>query len=126
VDAHFSERRNAAAAQAFFERAVTDTEVTPERVTTDKAKCYPPARGRVPAALRRRYARPVQQPVLAPGKGPARGARQRASWCAVSMRDDLTRGQRAPGSARAGRWCRGRLGCSVRPHRPRQLPPTRS
>jgi transposase-like protein len=43
VDAYFSERRNAAAAQAFFERAVTETEVTPERVTTDKAKCYPPA-----------------------------------------------------------------------------------
>jgi putative transposase len=43
VDAYFSERRNAAAAQAFFERAITETEVTPERVTTDKAKCYPPA-----------------------------------------------------------------------------------
>jgi IS6 family transposase len=43
VDAHFSERRNAAAAQAFFERAMAETEVTPERVTTDKARCYPPA-----------------------------------------------------------------------------------
>jgi IS6 family transposase len=43
VDAYFSERRNAAAAQAFFERAVTETEVTPERVTTDKATCSPPA-----------------------------------------------------------------------------------
>ena len=43
VDAYFSERRNAAAAQAFFERAMTETEVTPERVTTDKAKCSPPA-----------------------------------------------------------------------------------
>jgi transposase, IS6 family len=43
VDAYCSERRNAAAAQAFFERAVAVTEVAPERVTTDKAKCYPPA-----------------------------------------------------------------------------------
>src|SRR5262245_40090671 len=43
VDAYFSERRNAAAAQAFFERAMAETEVTPERVTTDKAKCYPAA-----------------------------------------------------------------------------------
>ena len=31
------------AARAFFERAIAETEVTPERVTTDKAKCYPPA-----------------------------------------------------------------------------------
>jgi transposase-like protein len=38
VDAYFSERRNAAAAQAFFERAILSTDVTPERVTTDKAK----------------------------------------------------------------------------------------
>jgi len=43
VDAFFSERRNAAAAQTFFERALAETEVTPVRVTTDKAKCYPPA-----------------------------------------------------------------------------------
>jgi transposase-like protein len=43
VDAFFSERRNGAAAQTFFERAMAETEVTPERVTTDKAKCYPPA-----------------------------------------------------------------------------------
>jgi transposase-like protein len=43
VDAFFSERRNAAAAQSFFERALAVTEVTPVRVTSDKAKCYPPA-----------------------------------------------------------------------------------
>jgi transposase-like protein len=43
VDASFSERRNGAAAQAFFERALRATATTPERVTTDKAKCYPPA-----------------------------------------------------------------------------------
>ncbi len=43
VDAYFSERRNARAAQTFFERAIDETGVRPERVTTDKAKCYPPA-----------------------------------------------------------------------------------
>ena len=43
VDAYFSERRNGPAAQAFFERAMAETEVTPVRVTTDKARCYPPA-----------------------------------------------------------------------------------
>ena len=43
IDAYFSQRRNARAAQTFFERAVDETGVTPERVTTDKAKCYPPA-----------------------------------------------------------------------------------
>ena len=47
VDAYFSKRRNAKAAQAFFERAIADTGVSPERVTTDKAKCYPPALRRV-------------------------------------------------------------------------------
>src|SRR5918997_6050890 len=41
VDAYFSERRNAKAAQAFFENAIDETDVTPEQVTTDKAKCYP-------------------------------------------------------------------------------------
>jgi transposase-like protein len=43
VDAYFSERRNSKAAQTFFERAIDETGVRPERVTTDKAKCYPPA-----------------------------------------------------------------------------------
>jgi transposase, IS6 family len=43
VDAYFSARRNGPAAQAFFERALAETAVTPVRVTTDKAKCYPPA-----------------------------------------------------------------------------------
>ena len=43
VDAYFSERRNAKAAQAFFERAIDETAVTPVQVTTDKAACYPPA-----------------------------------------------------------------------------------
>ena len=43
VDVYFSERRNAQAAQTFFMRAIAETGVTPTRVTTDKAKCYPPA-----------------------------------------------------------------------------------
>jgi transposase-like protein len=43
VDVCCSERRNAAAAGAFFARAIEETGVTPTRVTTDKAKCYPPA-----------------------------------------------------------------------------------
>ena len=43
VDAYFSTRRNAQAAQAFFERAMRETGITPERVTTDTATWYPPA-----------------------------------------------------------------------------------
>jgi transposase-like protein len=43
VDVYVSERRNATAARAFFARAIDETSVQPERVTTDKAGCYPPA-----------------------------------------------------------------------------------
>ena len=43
IDAYFSERRNTAAAEAFFERAIDEMSSTPTRVTIDKAKCYPPA-----------------------------------------------------------------------------------
>jgi transposase-like protein len=43
VDVLLSDHRDAASARAFFERAITSTEVTPARVITDKAKCYPPA-----------------------------------------------------------------------------------
>ncbi|MGH2352475.1 MAG: DDE-type integrase/transposase/recombinase [Chloroflexota bacterium] len=43
MDAYFSERRNAVAAQAFFKRAMAETDVTPQRVTTDKSKGDPPA-----------------------------------------------------------------------------------
>jgi transposase-like protein len=38
-----SKRRNAAAADAFFERAIAVTGSPPTRVTSDKAKCSPPA-----------------------------------------------------------------------------------
>jgi IS6 family transposase len=54
VDVYFSERRNAAAAEAFFARATAETGVTPERVVTDKAACYPPAlRAVLPSAEHR-------------------------------------------------------------------------
>lgn len=43
VDAYFSKQRNALAAQRFFEHAIDETGAKPIRVTTDKAKCYPPA-----------------------------------------------------------------------------------
>ncbi len=43
MDAYFSERRNTAAARAFFERAIAETGLTPERIVTDRARCYLPA-----------------------------------------------------------------------------------
>src|SRR5688572_22351723 len=54
VDVLFSERRNAAAARAFFERAIGRSRVEPARVTTDRAGAYPPALRQVlPAAEHR-------------------------------------------------------------------------
>jgi transposase-like protein len=54
VDVLFSERRNAAAARGFFERAIDRSRVAPERVTTDCAAAYPPALRKVlPAAEHR-------------------------------------------------------------------------
>ena len=44
VDAYFSQRRNATAAEACFRRAMGATGVPPKRVDTDTATCYPPAR----------------------------------------------------------------------------------
>jgi transposase-like protein len=43
VDAYFSQRRNAKAAQPSSSVRSAETGVRPEHVTTDKAKCYPPA-----------------------------------------------------------------------------------
>jgi transposase-like protein len=43
VDVYLSDHRNAAAAQMFFEEAIKASSVSPARITTDKAKCYPPA-----------------------------------------------------------------------------------
>jgi transposase, IS6 family len=54
VDVYLSDHRDAASARAFFVRAIAATGVTPTRVTSDKAKCYPPAlRALVPAAEHR-------------------------------------------------------------------------
>jgi transposase, IS6 family len=43
VDVYLSGRRNRAAAEAFFAAAIETSTVTPTRVTSDKAACYPPA-----------------------------------------------------------------------------------
>jgi len=43
IDVYLSETRDTAAATAFFERAIDQTDVRPRRVTTDKAPTYPPA-----------------------------------------------------------------------------------
>ena len=43
VDVYLNDHRDAASARAFFEGAMAETGVTPTRVTSDKARCYPPA-----------------------------------------------------------------------------------
>jgi len=43
VDVYLSDRRDAASARAFFERALASSDAAPTLITTDKAKCYPPA-----------------------------------------------------------------------------------
>jgi len=43
IDVYLSETRDTAAATAFFEQAITRTDMRPHRVTTDKAPAYPPA-----------------------------------------------------------------------------------
>jgi hypothetical protein len=60
VDAYISERRNAAAARAFFERAMADAAVTPERVTTGGPLTRPSARRR--SGPRRRCGRAEPRP----------------------------------------------------------------
>ncbi len=51
IDVYLSETHDTAAATAFFERAINQTDVRPRRVTTDKAPTYPPAlRAVVPEA----------------------------------------------------------------------------
>ena len=54
IDAYLSDRRNAVSARAFFERALAATDELPSRITSDKAKCSPPAlRALLPAAEHR-------------------------------------------------------------------------
>jgi len=43
VDGYLSDRRTTAAAHAFFAQSLVARGVTPTRVTTDTATCYPPA-----------------------------------------------------------------------------------
>jgi transposase-like protein len=47
VDVYLSPTRDAQAAERFFRCAQEETEERPERVTTDRAACYPPALERV-------------------------------------------------------------------------------
>ena len=42
-DVSLSDRRDTAAAHAFFERALSAAERHPTRVTSDQPQCYPPA-----------------------------------------------------------------------------------
>jgi IS6 family transposase len=54
VDVYLSDHRDAPSARAFFERALASCDVAPTRVTSDKAKCYPPVlRALLPAAEHR-------------------------------------------------------------------------
>src|SRR5215210_7090663 len=102
VDVYFSERRNAAAAQAFFARAIEATDVTPEWVVTDKAACYPPAlRALLPAAEHRtsKYlnnGRERDHGHLKQRLRPMRGFKQLASG------DSLTRGHALVQNLRTG------------------------
>ncbi len=92
VDAYFSERRNSKAAQPVFERAITETGVRPKRVTTDKAKCYPPALHAVLPKVEHRRSRYLNNGIerdhghLKQGLRPMRGFKRAASA------DTLTRG----------------------------------
>ena len=45
IEVYVSDRRDTAAANAFSERALSAAERQPTRVTSDIAKCYPPALG---------------------------------------------------------------------------------
>jgi transposase-like protein len=54
IDVFLSDRRDTAAARAFFECALAVADELPARVTSDQAKCYPPAlRTLLPAAEHR-------------------------------------------------------------------------
>jgi transposase-like protein len=54
VDVYLSDHRDAASAHTFFDRAIAATDVAPTRITSDKAKCYPPAlRALLPTAEHR-------------------------------------------------------------------------
>ena len=85
VDAYFSERRNGAAAEAFFRRAIDQTGTRPTRVTTDKAACYPPALRKVLPQAEHRTSKFLNNGLerdhghLKQGLSPMRGFKQAAS-----------------------------------------------
>ena len=85
LDVYFSQRRNAKAAEAFFKRAMAETGVTPPRVVTDKAKCYPPALRRVLPKVEHRRSRYLNNGIerdhghLKQRLSPMRGFKQAAS-----------------------------------------------
>jgi IS6 family transposase len=87
-----SERRNAAAAEAFFARAIAETGVRPARVVTDQAACYPPALRAVLPAVEHRTSKYLNNGLerdhghLKQRLRPMRGLKQLASA------DVLTRG----------------------------------
>ena len=111
MDAFFSERRDAAAARAFFERAIAATEVTPERVTTAKAKCYPPALRSVLPGVEHRRSKYVNNGLerdhshLKQRLRPMRGFKRGASADTLARGHALIRNLRG-GCSRLTRTCR--------------------
>ena len=85
VDVCVSKRRNAAAARAFFERAIAETGVTPERVVTNKVLCYPPALRALPPNAEHRTSKYLNNGLerdhghLKQRQRPMRGVKQRAA-----------------------------------------------
>src|SRR5262249_1802058 len=61
VDVYLSPTRDAQAAERFFRCALEETEERPERVTTDRAACYPPALERVLPEVEHSTGKMVQQ-----------------------------------------------------------------
>src|ERR671912_1270776 len=92
VDVYFSERRNAAAAEAFFERAISQTGVEPEHVIPAGARCSPPALRAILPSTEHRTSKYLNNGLerdhghLKQRVRPMRGFRQQASA------DGLTRG----------------------------------
>lgn len=102
VDVYFSERRNAVAAENFFRRAIDQTGARPKRVTTDKARCYPPVLRAVLPDAEHRSSRHLNNGLerdhshLKQRLGPMRGFKQAASA------DVLTRGHALVQNLRKG------------------------
>ncbi len=100
VDAYFSKRRNAEAAESFFRRAITESGCTPTRVTTDKAKCYPPALRNVLPGVEHRTSKYLNNGIerdhghLKQRLSPMRGFKQAASADVIARGHALVRNLR--------------------------------